>query len=103
MIIITNISVIFKEDGKIVKKFVHPDTVFGVHWCPTDKNIIATGCHDYVVRIFNVASSLDTSIRKLAGHVGHVYNVKWHPTIKNVLMSGSNDKTIRVWNTETVC
>jgi len=89
---------VFREDGKLIKQFKHPNIVFGVDWCPSDKNLVATGCHDGVVRIFDVSKTENAPIRKLKGHTDSVFNVVWHPLHSNILMSGSNDHTVRVWN-----
>lgn len=90
---------VFREDGKILKQFKHPNGVFGIDWSPHDRNLLATGCFDGIVRIFDVSKSTSEPILKLIGHTDKVYNVVWHPIISNLLMSGSNDYTIRVWNT----
>ncbi|KAL9656103.1 hypothetical protein ABK040_007721 [Willaertia magna] len=92
---------IFNEEGKIIRKLKHPSSVFGVHWHTSNRNIIATGCHDYIVRVFNISNSTDFPIAMLKGHTAEVFNVLWHPTIPNIIASGSNDKTVRVWNSDT--
>mmetsp|Transcript_2916 Transcript_2916/g.4234 ORF Transcript_2916/g.4234 Transcript_2916/m.4234 type:complete len:1247 (+) Transcript_2916:67-3807(+) len=93
-----NMCFIFNESGKILKSFRHPAAVFGVDFNPFDNNIIATGCYDGVVRVFDISKEL--SAKKFKGHKDRVFNIKWHPIYPNVLMSGSNDCTIRVWNVD---
>ena len=94
-------SNVFNEEGKTQKKFKHPAAVFGVHWHTSNKHILATGCHDFAIRVFNITNANDTPISVLKGHTAEAFNVVWHPTIPNILASGSNDKTVRVWNTDT--
>lgn len=35
---------IFGDTGAVQRVYVHPDALFGCGWCPTQKNVIATGC-----------------------------------------------------------
>lgn len=35
---------IFSDTGAVHHVYVHPDALFGCSWCPTQKNVIATGC-----------------------------------------------------------
>jgi hypothetical protein len=92
---------IIKDDGKIVRTYKHPRTVFGVDWSPHDKNLVATGCHDFIIRIFDISSTVDSPQSRLKGHTAEVFNVLFHPIYPNIIISGSNDKTIRIWNIET--
>lgn len=92
---------VFTESGKVLKKYKHPNTVFGVDFSKVDTNLLATGCYDNVVRVFNIGLSGDTAVKKLRGHTDRVFNVAWHPIFPHVLLSGSNDRTVRVWDTNT--
>lgn len=91
---------IISENGTVLKYLKHRKVVFGVHWSPHDKDVLATGCHDGIVRIYNISTS-DKPIAKLKGHKAEVFNVVFHPKFPNILISGSNDKTIRVWDIHT--
>lgn len=36
--------VIFSEKGAVYRAYIHPEALFGCSWCPTHKDVIATGC-----------------------------------------------------------
>jgi len=74
----------------------HPGTVYGVAWSPFNKNLLATGCKDGSVRIWDITSQ--TVVHNLTGHTAKSFNVAWNPLIPNVLASGSDDNTIRIWD-----
>nr|XP_039264447.1 WD repeat-containing protein 17-like [Styela clava] len=91
--------IVRRLDGKNVQKYPHPDSVYGCDWNLFDKNILATGCEDGIVRIWNVSSDVTTTCTmELKGHTKKVFNIRWHPLVKDILCTGSDDCTIRVWN-----
>lgn len=83
------------------KKLHHKGVVYGVMWCPLNKYILATGCQDSLVRVYDVQKG-DNPIKVFKGHKGPIFNVVWHPQFDYVLASGSDDSTIRIWDTQTV-
>jgi len=97
-----NLLVVLKLENKKLKEFTrikHPNTVYGVNWHPKEPNLVASGCQDWKVRVFDLAVP-DKTI-ELAGHEGKVFNVVWNPCFNNILASSSDDQTVMVWNTET--
>lgn len=42
---------IFDDTGAVHQVYLHPDALFGCSWCPTQKNVIATGCKVRPVRM----------------------------------------------------
>jgi WD40 repeat protein len=93
-----NTAVVFDDTGNVIRKFAHPQAVYGCHWHPTNPKVFATGCHDGVVRVFNIDSSSSKPIQMYAGHKARVFNVKWSTLLPDHIASGSDDKTIRIWN-----
>jgi len=85
-------------DGALVKKYRHPGPVFGCDWSPNNRDILATGCDDKLVRVFYLPSKGETAIRTFAGHTAKVFHVKWSPLRDGILCSGSDDTTIRIWD-----
>ena len=90
-------AVVFTPEGKIVRKYKHPMQVYGCEWSPFNKDVIATGCHDNRVRVWDISDTSQNPTHELQGHKARVFNVAWSPFLPNVLASGSDDKTIRVW------
>lgn len=90
-----------KSDMEFYKKLVHEATVYGVMWCPWNKNMLATGCQDTLVRLFDFSKG-DVPVHTFRGHKGPVFNVLWHPHFDYILASGSDDGTVRVWDANTV-
>eukprot|EP00405_Crypthecodinium_cohnii_P056845 CAMPEP_0206620410 /NCGR_PEP_ID=MMETSP0325_2-20121206/61586_1 /ASSEMBLY_ACC=CAM_ASM_000347 /TAXON_ID=2866 /ORGANISM="Crypthecodinium cohnii, Strain Seligo" /LENGTH=1243 /DNA_ID=CAMNT_0054143323 /DNA_START=54 /DNA_END=3781 /DNA_ORIENTATION=- len=86
------------QTGAILRKFAHPGAVIGVVWHPTQDNILATGCQDGSVRIWNTKEPNDRPQAVLQGHTARVFNVAFHPICPDLLASGSDDQTIRIWN-----
>ncbi|CAG5133469.1 unnamed protein product, partial [Candidula unifasciata] len=92
------LCIIQQVDGRIVKKYKHPSPVFGCDWSPFNKDMLATGCEDKILRIFYLVSSSDQPIRVLAGHEAKVFHIRWNPLKEGILCSGSDDGNIRVWD-----
>lgn len=65
--------------------------------------MLCTGCHDGIVRVYDLASPSVTPKMELKGHTARVFNTVWSPLLEDVLCSGSDDKNIIVWNIKTVC
>eukprot|EP00794_Sanderia_malayensis_P007200 gene7200-8006_t len=85
-------------DGTLVKRYKHPGAVYGCDWSPNNRDILATGCDDGLVRVYYLPSKGDTPIRSFAGHTAKVFHVRWSPLKDGILCSGSDDGTIRIWD-----
>jgi WD40 repeat protein len=68
-------------------------------WNNFNKNILATGCYDNKVRIFDI--NQDTPINILTSHTTNITNLTWSPILPDLLVSLS-DKTIKIWETKLV-
>nr|CAB3267685.1 WD repeat-containing protein 17 [Phallusia mammillata] len=93
--------VVRRMDGEELKRFQHPDEAVGCDWSIVDKDLLATGCQDGIVRVWNMLAKNNSHYRALKGHTSRVFHVRWHPLIRNLLASGSDDTTIRVWEVES--
>eukprot|EP00762_Andalucia_godoyi_P002785 ANDGO_04516.mRNA.1 putative WD repeat-containing protein alr2800 len=89
---------VFRENGTLVRRYTHARPCFGIAWNFHQRDIIAVGCFDGVVRIYDINAQTDSAVRELRGHTDAVYNVEYHPLVPGVLVSGSNDHSVRVWN-----
>jgi WD40 repeat protein len=85
--------------GQVVRKYIHPNMVYGCDWNLFNKNLLATGCHDGGVRVFDVSTTDGRPTHTFRGHRERVFNVEWSPLLPGVLASGSDDRTIRIWST----
>ncbi|CAN0515647.1 unnamed protein product, partial [Ectocarpus sp. 12 AP-2014] len=90
--------VIFSDKGTVYRVYTHPDALFGCNWCPTHENVIATGCKDGKVRVFDCSwtNGLEPQY-VLPGHTQRVFHVCWSPLLEGTLASGSDDATVIVW------
>ncbi|KAJ4458566.1 putative Vegetative incompatibility protein HET-E-1 [Paratrimastix pyriformis] len=86
--------------GALVARYRHPRPTYGCDWSRLHPDLLATGCGDGVVRVFNMATK-EVAPVALEGHTARVFNVAWSPLLPDTLISGSDDKTIRVWNVAT--
>jgi len=88
--------------GKVIYKFDDfGDEVHTVAWSPTAEMVLATGCFDTQVRIYD-ASTDDGGgelFKTLIGHKSEVNKVAF--SIEGVLASASDDSTIIIWDLET--
>jgi WD40 repeat protein len=76
--------------------FRHPTSVFGCEWSPTHGHIVATGCSDGVVRVFDTRKN-NVLFAECIGHSARVFSIKWSPLLKGYLATGSDDKKVMVW------
>ncbi|CAM9815043.1 unnamed protein product, partial [Ectocarpus fasciculatus] len=90
--------VIFSDKGTVYRVYTHPEALFGCNWCPTHENVIATGCKDGKVRVFDCSwtNGLEPQY-VLSGHTQRVFHVCWSPLLEGMLASGSDDATVIVW------
>jgi WD40 repeat protein len=85
-----------------VKNLAHPNLVDCVAFDDTG-NLLATGCHDGILRIWDVPKA--TATKTINAHVvtmpqqiqNPIYSVAWSPDHKQVF-SSSFDKTIKLWD-----
>lgn len=87
--------------GHVVRKAHHPAAVIGVAWNAFHEGIMATGCQDGNVRIFNVLDGHTGDLQPqaiLKGHEARVFNIAFNPICPGLIASGSDDQTIRVWH-----
>lgn len=73
----------------------HPSWVQGCDFS-VDGGLVATGCRDGVVRIFDVATGLEKC--KIVGHLGRTWDVKYSPD--GMVISAGADGTLRRWDPE---
>ncbi|CAM9918602.1 unnamed protein product, partial [Hapterophycus canaliculatus] len=70
--------VIFSDKGEVYRAYLHPEALFGCGWCPTHKDVIATGCRDGNVRIFDCSWKAGIEPQYvLSGHTKRVFHVTW--------------------------
>jgi WD40 repeat protein len=84
-----------------VKNFGHPNLVDVVAFNPAG-TLLATGCHDGRIRLFDVAKG--NVIREIQAHVtmpqpSAVYCLAWSRDGKQIL-SGSYDRSLKLWNAD---
>ena len=102
----------------MLARFKHPECAYGCEWSPFNRDLLVTGCHDGVARIWSTqgrcaggGTDAPTTpgggalpapelapLRALRGHGARVFNTVWSPLLPDTLASGSDDKTVRVWN-----
>ena len=73
---------------RIVRKYKHPEAVFGCDWHKTNGQLFATGCQDNIVRVFDRMQ--DGVLHSFHGHSAKVFNVAWSTLLPHMLMSGSD-------------
>jgi WD40 repeat protein len=84
-----------------VKNFQHPNLVDVVAFNPPG-TLLATGCHDGRVRLFDVAKG--NVVREIQAHVtmpqpSAVYCLAWSHDGKQII-SGSYDRSLKMWNAD---
>jgi transducin (beta)-like 1 len=77
----------YREEGENFKD------VTSIQWAPQG-HILATGCYDGMVRLWNSDGSLRTVLDK---HEGPVFALKWSRD-GNMLLTGGNDRKAIVWD-----
>jgi WD40 repeat protein len=78
-------------------RFQHPAAVYGCAWSYTHASVIATACHDGIVRVFNHVFK-DALMYQLVGHTMRVFGLAWSPLVPGQLASGSDDMTVNIWD-----
>lgn len=81
-----------------VKNLPHPNLVDAVAFDKTG-TFLATGCHDGILRIWDVAKS--TATKTINAHTtpqpNPIYTIAWSPDAK-FIATGSFDKSIKIWD-----
>ncbi|GMH75682.1 hypothetical protein TL16_g06841 [Triparma laevis f. inornata] len=96
-----NSVVVFKDDGLIHRRYICPDSMYGVQWHPKMSNILVAGCADSCAYIFDTNEEGKAALKKcLIGHEQRVFHTTWSPMDSTLLATGSDDLTIRVWNVQ---
>ena len=80
----------------IATKYVITSSINSIAFHPT-LPLLATGCTDRFVRLWNCSELNPTLIKDLPGHTNLVNSVAFHPSLP-LLASGSDDTTVRLWN-----
>jgi len=62
--------------------------------CQPLRDLLATGCADGIVRVWNFSSKDGSPYHVLTGHTSKIFHVRWHPLIRNILASGSDDRWV---------
>ncbi|XP_047481224.1 WD repeat-containing protein 17-like [Penaeus chinensis] len=87
---------VHQVSGTLVHDYRHPGPVYGCDW--RDADILATGCEDGKIRIFNVSKNRKEPVSELKAHLKKVFRVKWNPVYEDILCSGSDDSSVRIWS-----
>jgi WD40 repeat protein len=86
---------------EIEMKYLHPAAVYGCSWCNHHPNLLATGCQDGHVRVFDYTATTESPLLyDLRGHTRRAFNCVWSMLDKGMLASGSDDATIMVWRVD---
>jgi WD40 repeat protein len=76
----------------------HPSIVVCVAFSTViGSNILASGCGDSIVRLWNVSGTNPQLLRGLQGHCNWINSVAFSPD-GSQLVSGSRDNTVRLWS-----
>jgi WD40 repeat protein len=96
----SNVAV-YTPDGRHKYSIKHPDAAYGCQWNPFDPTMLATGCADSFVRIFQCEDSNCRQESLLKGHTLRVFNVAWSPLLPGHVASTSDDRTCIVHDTKS--
>ena len=79
----------------------HFETIFGVQYCTSDPNILASCSYDGTVRVWNsntmkLLAVNDTNFNSVQAKELKkiIYSISWHPTEKKIAMSTVNGNLI---------
>ena len=94
------------DDCKELKRLKLPCATLGCHWNPRKKHLLAIGCADNCVRVFNANSDNvqvlqpqkdRESSSPALGPTDRIFHVMWSPLVSTLLASGSDDCNIYLW------
>lgn len=77
----------YREEGELYKE------ITSIQWAPNGA-VLATGCYDGAVRLWNSEGTLKAILNK---HEGPVFALKWSKDGK-YLLTGGNDKKAVIWD-----
>ncbi|CAL4077100.1 unnamed protein product, partial [Meganyctiphanes norvegica] len=87
---------VHQVSGTLLQEYRHPGPVYGCDW--RDADVLATGCEDGKIRIYNVGKGKRDNVTELKAHQKKVFRVKWNPVYEDILCSGSDDTSVRIWS-----
>ena len=72
-------------------------------WDPFDNRVLAVGCDDGRVKIWNIpedglTESTNNPTQEFGAHAEKISFIKFHPLAKNVLLTASYDLTLKIWD-----
>lgn len=86
------------DSGRLLTELSHQGGCFHLAWNPRKPNVLAAGCQDSVIYVWNVATRECTAV--LQGGLGDGLVVAFHPS-GELLASRGWDSVLRVWDTRT--
>lgn len=78
-------------------RYQHPAAVYGCAWGYSHASVIATACHDGIIRVFNHVYK-DPLMYQLVGHTMRAFGVAWSPLVPGQLASSSDDMSVNIWD-----
>lgn len=81
---------------KPVKVLEHKDAVFDCSWTEMNPKLIASGCGNGVILIWDVEQ--EKVVMELPGHKGEVQSLECSHKISNILLSAGADSSLMVWD-----
>ena len=93
--------VVAAQDGAVLRLYHHSRAVYGIEFDPHQPQQLAVGCHDNLVRVYNLAMDSPEPSYALAGHTKEVFLVSFNPLVKDLVATTSNDCLVRVWDTSS--
>ncbi|CAH1716526.1 unnamed protein product [Chironomus riparius] len=89
-------------DG-VIPCLVNGNSTMDYQWDPFDSRILAVGCDDGRVKIWNIpedglTESTNSPTQEFGAHAEKISFIKFHPLAKNVLLTASYDLTLKIWD-----
>jgi ribosome assembly protein SQT1 len=86
------------QNGKVLAKFEHDDSVECVQFCATDSGqykFAASGSMDGMLKIWDLKK---TKLHASLKHADGVTRIQWNPTNPFLIFSASVDRVLRMWD-----